>query len=131
MSHHMECKYVHSDERGHIASLVGISNHPELVFVKTLKGFARGGCVHETDETVLVIEGSIILNMDYSTPKRINAKWLQMDAGDESIIIPANVPHYFQALEDSVVLEFGPDNEFTQKDYKMRQTVDKINLEVS
>ena len=125
----MQVTRVHNDERGSITSLTGLTQCPEIVFVKTNKGYARGGCVHETDETVLVIEGSIILTCDFSTPKRINQQWLQMDAGDPSMIVPANVPHYFQALEDCLVMEYGPDNEYTQKDSRMRNTVEKINQE--
>ena len=126
----MKCEFVHEDIRGHIISVTGITTCPEMVFVWTDKGYARGGCIHDTDETVLVIEGSIMLHCDYSKPMRYNNQWQQIDEGDPSIIIPAGVPHFYISLENSLIMEYGPDNANTKKDIEMRNRVERINREL-
>jgi len=118
---------IHSDARGSIKALLGseLKPYPEVTVFTTNKGYARGGCIHSvSSEHICVLAGSI--SFFYSE----NETQLDMKAGDAFTIEP-NTPHYFVALEDSVVLEWGPQMEEKNEKYmKFREIVNRINEKV-
>lgn len=112
---------IHSDDRGSVRIITGKEiGHPEISILTAKKGYARGGCVHDkSDEYMVVVSGSVIY--------QIGDKTHRFKVGD-SCIIPKGTPHYFVALEDSVVLEWGATLEEKLKKHKaFRKIVDKIN----
>jgi mannose-6-phosphate isomerase-like protein (cupin superfamily) len=115
---------IHSDNRGSIKSLLGkeLLPYPEVTLFHTKKGFARGGCIHSvSSEHICVLAGEI----DFFYTE--NETQLTMKAGD-SFTIPPVTPHYFVALQDSVVLEWGPQmSEKGERHLGFRAKVDAIN----
>jgi len=85
--------------------------------------FCKGGCIHRfSQEHAVVIKGTVEYHVRGRKP-RVYRK-------GESLLIPPNFPHYFIALEDSIVLEWGPSPEEKKERYKQwRKVVDKINEE--
>ena len=117
----MKLEQIHEDSRGKIALLLdAFKNLKEVTVFVTSKGFARGGCVHKfNDEYCTVIEGMV----EY----RLDSRFIILGPG-ESLTIQKNTPHYFVALEDSVVLEWGATpKEKQEKDEHFRKIVDEIN----
>jgi len=117
----MELAKIHQDERGEIWVL--LIEGKEHTFLTVKKNFARGGCIHVfSQEHAVVIEGSVEYHIRGRRP-RVYGK-------GESISIPQNCPHYFVAVEDSILLEWGPSPEEKKEKYKQwRKVVDKINKE--
>jgi len=113
---------IHKDERGEIDLLKGMMRYPEITLFTTKKGFARGGCIHRVNgEFNVVLEGEIRYF--------IGEKEVLMKVGD-SVTIPKNTPHYFIALTDSLVAEWGCEpEEKVEKHKEFREIVDKINKE--
>jgi len=122
----MDFKKIHEDSRGFIYLVDGLlEDKKEFTFLEIRKGHARGGCLHSNDEYFVVIKGKVkYLHGDHETI---------MSMG-ESGKIPANVPHGFVALEDSIVSEWGittEEKEMDKKDAKMREEIDKMNKKAS
>ena len=122
----MEIKKVHSDKRGETHSLTSELLHfPEVAIFYTKKGVARGGCIHpKSIEYLCVIEGEI----EYVYGEDMNK--ITLGPGD-SFAIPEKVPHYFLALEDSLVMEWGPPLEEKQEHHEyFRSIVMALNQHV-
>jgi mannose-6-phosphate isomerase-like protein (cupin superfamily) len=115
---------IHEDDRGSINLIEGLRQYPEVTIFKTRGGYARGGCVHnEHDEFACVFDGAIMYYWGNDS-KLLNA-------GD-TIKIPRGSPHYFRALCDCVVAEWGASPEEKKvKHTECRAVVDKINKEMS
>lgn len=119
----MEINKVHEDNRGSIYSITKSPlTYPEVSFLHTKAGVARGGCWHEYNkEHLTVIEGVI----EYVWGEEENHK--MMKPGD-SITIPPKTPHYLISLTDSIVMEWGCTIEEKQtKHPKFRALVNEIN----
>lgn len=117
----LKLNQIHKDKRGKIYLLKGdLKEHREITVFSTKKGFARGGCIHEFNgEINTVLEGKIRYT--------IGTKKVLLKKG-QSIKIPKKTPHYFIALADSLVVEWGANPEEKIKKYKpFREIVDKIN----
>lgn len=114
----MKLDTIHNDERGGIFSLTDDLINNEVAIFTTSKGFARGGCVHDiNNEALCVISGKIDLFVE---DRRYNPFG--------TIIIPKGMPHYYVALEDSVVMEWGATpEEKKNKHEETRKIVEEIN----
>jgi len=115
---------IHEDQRGEIALVLDLlPDGREVTLFTTSKGYARGGCVHrESGESCVVIKGDIKYWIGDAEP-------ITMSRGDTCYIKPG-VPHYFVALTDTVVIEWGAlPWEKKERDISARKIVDKINEE--
>jgi len=114
---------IHSDKRGDIYNITeDLKEFEEVVIFTCKKGFARGGCIHnKNDEYCVVIEGCIryyIGNKPYPTV---------LGSGDR-VRIPKRTSHYFIALKDSIVMEWGATKEEKlEKHPGTRKIVEEIN----
>ena len=119
----MEFNRIYLDERGEINSITGLNQYEELAIFTTKKGNARGGCVHNiNDEYCVVIEGVITFYLDGVA--------FNMTAG-QSIKIERGSPHYYIAVTDSVVIEWGATaEEKKNKHTETRKLVEMINNEI-
>jgi len=119
----MEITKIHEDERGLIEALTGLSVYEEVTLFFTKKGKARGGCVHHIhDEYCVVIEGCVdfFLN-DYCHRMKVG----------QSVLIPKHIPHYFIAITDCIVAEWGATKEEKRdKHIETRKLVDEINVTI-
>ncbi len=109
----MRLDNVHEDYRGSIYTLTEKDELCNILF--TNKGKARGGCVHDLDEHLLVISGEIelfLLSVGYT-----------LRAGS-CISIPKTIPHYFVSVTDSIVSESGTKGKIRNK---YQPHLDKIN----
>ncbi|MCW4003665.1 MAG: cupin domain-containing protein [Candidatus Bathyarchaeota archaeon] len=115
----MKLEKIHQDDRGEIWVLM--IDGREHTFLKSNKNSARGGCIHRlSQEHAVVLEGVVEYHIR-GKKKRIYKK-------GESVLIEPNCPHYFVALEDSIVMEWGPSpDEKKEKHPQWRKVVDKIN----
>lgn len=118
----MNLEKIHEDARGTIYLVKDLlSNEKEYTFMGINKGYARGGCLHSNDEYFVVINGKV--RYICGEEEKI------LEAGNSGLI-PANQPHAFIALEDSIVSEWGITSEekvMDKKDPKLRGLVDLIN----
>lgn len=117
----MKLKKEHSDDRRTIYLVSGLLKNKEFTFIKLNKGKAIGSCIHPVEEGYFVVSGLV-----YSTIGYIKKKEMIGDGG----LIPKDTPHMFEAIEDSIVCEFGVSTKEKMnsgKDEKMREKVDKIN----
>jgi len=116
---------IHEDKRGAIFLVENLlEDNKELTFMEIKMGFARGGCLHSNDEFFAVIRGRV--RYLYGEKERCMVQ-------GESGKIPANVPHAFIALEDSIVSEWGiitAEKKADIKDEKMREKVEGINKSI-
>lgn len=112
---------IHEDKRGEIYLITGaFPEGREITLFITHKGFARGGCIHkDSDEWCCVLEGKI----KYFIEKRKT----KIFSKGEGTHIPKNTQHYFIALSDSIVIEWGPTPEEKKQKGKWRVHVDEIN----
>ena len=120
----MKFEKIHEDMRGEIALVLDVlPDGRELTLFTTRKGCARGGCVHrKSGENCVVIKGDIKYWIGDKEP-------IIMFEGDTCYIEP-NTPHYFVALTDTVVIEWGALPEEKKEKYPpTRAVVDKINEE--
>ena len=121
----IKCNKIHKDARGAIYNLVGdLGTYPEVTIFFTKRGLARGGCIHSLScEHICVLVGEIKFVYGEDQQDKI------LRAGD-SLTIPPTTPHYFVALEDSVVMEWGPQmSEKNEKHLEFRNIVDLINAQ--
>ena len=113
---------IHKDERGGIYSIQNLlEDNKEFAFLEVKKGYARGGCFHSKDENLAVVKGKIKLILGHEE---------KIISQGESMLIPANVPHAFIGIEDSIVAEWGITTKEKQSDVKnlkLREFVDEIN----
>ncbi|KKL23542.1 hypothetical protein LCGC14_2424340 [marine sediment metagenome] len=118
----MKLTEIHKDKRGEILSVTGLKKFEEITIFTTKATYARGGCIHKKNsEHLCVVEGKINYVYEVYQHSKI------LKAG-QSITISPNTPHYFIALEDSVVLEWGATaKEKKEKYLKFREIVEKIN----
>lgn len=118
----IKLKKISDDKRGSIFLVENLfDKDTEFTFMEIKKGFARGGCFHTKDEFFCVIKGKV---------KLILGKKEKILISGESGVIPANTPHAFIALEESVVSEWGittEEKEKNIKDQNLRKLVDDIN----
>ncbi len=126
----MKLDIIHTDSRGSINCLTGeeLTSCPEITIFHTKKGHARGGCIHyKSQEMLVVIEGTIEYYCMTSDNGELSEFKAELTKG-QTIIIEANIPHYFIALTDCVVAEWGPQlDEKKAKDEYYRTIVDSIN----
>lgn len=119
----MQLIKIHEDDRGEISILKNLLTLPEVTIFKTKARYARGGCIHPfSDEYCCVVEGTILYTIGE------NRAVYQKGA---SVFIPKNTPHYFESLQDSIVLEWGATSEEKKnKHASYRKIVDCINAGV-
>lgn len=116
----MELNKIHSDARGTIYLLKGFNELEEVTVFETNAGYSRGGCIHRiNDEHCCIVEGKV----SYSIGNDVR----NYSTGDK-FIIPKGTPHYFTALTDCVVLEWGASaEEKKEKHREFRTQVDILN----
>jgi len=116
----MKLTKVHEDSRGEISALTEFPEFEELTFLFTRQGKARGGCIHQrNNEYFCVISGRVEITIGDST--------FILKTG-ETTFIPKNSPHYFIAIEDSLVCEWGATaEEKKEKHSQYRKIVKDIN----
>lgn len=109
---------IQEDKRGEFWALEGFTSFPEIKIIKTKKGIARGGCVHQEEEFFQVIEGMVLLfigsNMEIVSSGRV-------------IRIPENTPHYIISQTDSTIMEWGCNPKNNTKDPQSLKIVEVIN----
>ena len=115
----MKLDKIHQDERGEIWTLM--IDGREHTFLKSNKNSARGGCIHRfSEEHAVVLHGAVEYHVRGRKPRIFK--------NGEILLIKPNCPHYFIALEDAVVLEWGPSPEEKKEKHKQwRKVVDRIN----
>lgn len=95
----MKIEKVNEDKRGEIWKID--TGKKVLFLAKTFKGYARGGDIHRGKQYTLILEGRMEVRMKY--PEREEIRNLEKN---EMIIAPAEIPHVFIALEETVFLEW-------------------------
>jgi len=115
---------IHSDIRGEIYIFKESIQYPEITLLKTIKGFARGGCIHNINcEYFCVLEGKV--KYVYENKNKIIKKYMKVG---EVLVIPKSTPHYFISITDSLVIEWGvTEEERKVKHPKFREIVENIN----
>ena len=112
---------MHSDARRVIFANSELLDGKEFSFIKLNKGKAIGGCMHKEDEYFLILKGLV----------NVKTNNLKETCGPGySKIFRAGDPHMFEALEDSIVCEWGISAEEKQnslKDEEMLKEVLSIN----
>ncbi|MEK7084765.1 MAG: cupin domain-containing protein [Patescibacteria group bacterium] len=109
---------IKKDPRGDMCFVEGNSYHCNVV--ETKKGMKRGGHSHPCDQYTVIIQGKMRVMFRQNGVDDIMIK----EPG-EVIHIPAGIPHLFEALEDSVFIEwmFSP---YEAKEYPpYRKLVEK------
>ena len=121
----MKLKNVHEDKRGTINILTGFKKYEEVTIFQTLGKYARGGCIHYlNDEYLCVIEGSVAVVLNENDASVLSE-------GD-TMLIPKATPHYFIALNDCVVMEWGAtSDEKIEKHIETRKVVEDINAKAN
>ena len=119
----MKIEKVHFDKRGETHSLTSeLLKYPEIAFFFTKAGISRGGCIHpKSNEYLVVLQGEIEYVYGDDMQK------ISLRDGD-SFVIPPNTPHFFTALSDCLVAEWGPSLE-EKKDHHpyFRSIVEDLN----
>lgn len=118
----LEINKVHEDARRSIHIIKDLlPGGKEFSIININKGKAIGGCYHTQDEHWVVIQGLVEI---WTGDKKIIA-----NTGDSGLF-PANTPHAFVALMDSIISEWGITTEEKERDVKdaeMRKHLDLIN----
>lgn len=92
---------IHTDSRGYLHSLKELPFEPKQILIsKSRKGTIRGLHKSPYPKYVYVIEGSIL---DFFVHPKNKETEVQLGVG-ESVIIPADSPHGFYAIEDSTII---------------------------
>lgn len=120
----MNLKKEHEDFRGEIWTLTD-TRIGEMTILFTNAGYARGGCMHDQEELLYVIEGSVIVfqgNEYWSEGERMNKY-----SHDSPVIIPIGQPHGFKSITDSVVMEIKSLDIKTEHDSELRKKIQEIN----
>jgi len=108
---------IYEDKRGEIYTITDKDDN-EITILITRAGKARGGCIHQEEEHILVLSGYAEYNINDS----IN--YCHKGGG---LIIPRDTPHYYISHTDSVILEWGASFNNTIKDKETRKIVEDIN----
>lgn len=113
----MNLNKIHEDNRGSIHAITGDPLvHPEVSFLHTKTGLARGGCIHRKNfEHLVVIEGMV--EYYYRLPEETEIKCAVLITG-QSITIPPNTPHYMISFSDSIIAEWGCEVEEKQEKHE-------------
>lgn len=121
----MKLKEIYEDKRGTINILTGFRKLEEVAIFQTLENYARGGCIHYlNDEYIVVIEGTIAVVLNDDEAKMLSS-------GD-SMLIRKATPHYFLAMTDCVVMEWGATSaEKEDKHIPTRKIVEDINAKAN
>jgi mannose-6-phosphate isomerase-like protein (cupin superfamily) len=113
---------VDSDKRRTILANTTLLSGKEISIIKLNKKKAIGGCAHSENEYWAVVSGEVIVS---TGPE--NKVAFPGDAG----IFPADVPHAFYALQESIIMEWGLEKsikENSPKDKEMLNRVNELNL---
>ena len=117
----MKLLKINEDKRGDIHAIEDERlGYDEVAVFFTKKGMARGGCIHpNSDEFLLVVKGKI----------HYVAGNTELIMSDGTVVFtPKNTPHYFKALSDCIVMEWGASkSEKGHKDKNYKRIVDEIN----
>ncbi len=125
MAHTVMTSHIHllpPDARGeiHQADIHGTKFNT----LYTRAGYARSGDVHEVPQHDLILSGKWKITM-----LRSDGEETGLYGAHSYLIIPPNVPHLFECLEDSVMIEWW-DGDVTHTYYRpYRDIVDRINRE--
>lgn len=95
----MEVSLANKDRRGEIWKVQ--TGKKVLWLAKTNKGFARGGDIHKGKQYALILEGRVEVKMQYP-----NQEVIIIYGKNETVVVNAEIPHVFIALEDTVFLEW-------------------------
>ena len=113
----LEFKKSFSDVRGII--LFCSYGKSSLHFVKTKKGFSRGGHYHKFKSDHILLQGKIeFKEFNIST----NSEQIRILSSPTTISVEPNVAHLLTALEDTVFLEFF-NFEYSSTDYIPYRTI--------
>ena len=113
----LEFKKSFSDVRGII--LFCSYGKSSLHFVKTKKGFSRGGHYHKFKSDHILLQGKIeFKEFNIST----NSEQIRILSSPTTISVEPNVAHLLTALEDTVFLEFFH-SEYSSTDYIPYRTI--------
>ena len=113
----LEFKKSFSDVRGII--LFCSFGKSSLHFVKTKKGFSRGGHYHKFKSDHILLKGKIeFKEFNIST----NSEQIRILSSPTTISVEPNVAHLLTALEDTVFLEFFH-SEYSSTDYIPYRTI--------
>ena len=119
----LEFNQVHKDDRREILANTTLLSGKEISIIKLNKKKAIGACKHPNDnEYWAVVSGEVIVS---TGPE--NKVAFPGDAG----IFPADTPHAFYALQDSIIFEWGISPESKKdspKDLEMLNRVNELNL---
>ena len=113
----LEFKKSFSDVRGII--LFCSFGKSSLHFVKTKKGFSRGGLYHKFNSDHILLQGKIEFtefNIDTNSEK------IRILSAPITISVEHNVAHLLTALEDSIFLEYF-NSEYSSTDYIPYRTI--------
>jgi len=121
----LQYKVVNQDERGEISVLFDPDekDDKDIAILRTNKGFARGGCIHNlNDETAIVVKGKI---------RYVRDSHMSYEHEKDIVFIQKGTPHYYVSLTDSIVIEWGATvPEKLEKHPETRKIVEKINEQV-
>ena len=113
----LEFKKSYSDIRGII--LFCSFGKSSLHFVKTQKGFSRGGHYHKFKSDHIILKGKIeFKEFNMNT----NLEQIRILSAPVTITVEPNIAHLLTALEDTVFLEFF-DFEYSSTDYIPYRTI--------
>jgi len=118
----LEFKKSYSDIRGII--LFCSFGKSSLHFVKTKKGFSRGGHYHKFKSDHILLQGKIeFKEFNINT----NSEQIRILSAPITISVEPNVAHLLTALEDTIFLEFF-DSEYSSTDYTPYRTIVEKNM---
>ncbi|KHO47133.1 cupin domain-containing protein [Candidatus Pacearchaeota archaeon] len=118
----MELVKINEDKRGFIYVVKDLlEGGKEFTILEIKKGAARGGCLHSKDEYFVIISGKVKIIL--------GSKEWEVKTG-ESGTFPANTPHAFIGIEDSIISEWGmtfQEKDLDRKEEFLRRIVDETN----
>tara|TARA_B110001454_G_scaffold203965_1_gene212309 strand:- start:1121 stop:1495 length:375 start_codon:yes stop_codon:yes gene_type:complete len=118
----LKFKKSYSDIRGII--LFCSFGKSSLHFVKTKKGFSRGGHYHKFKSDHILLQGKIeFKEFNINT----NSEQIRILSAPITISVEPNVAHLLTALEDTIFLEFF-DSEYSSTDYTPYRTIVEKNM---
>ena len=118
----LEFRKSFSDVRGII--LFCSFGKSSLHFVKTKKGFSRGGHYHKFKSDHILLQGKIeFKEFNINT----NSEQIRILSAPITISVEPNVAHLLTALEDTIFLEFF-DSEYSSTDYTPYRTIVEKNM---
>ena len=109
---------IFKDERGEIRrfNLFGVKYN--LLFTKA--GIFRSGDYHSVKQYDIILKGTFEITL-----RKNNKDETLIKKANEFVVIPANTPHLFKSVTDTVMLEWW-DGDFNVKYYKpYRQIIEK------